>query len=261
MRNKIYLTFIAFILVGFLAACTAAQAAPSSSNSVNSNAVSSSTAGQGVADTNLRTLNVSGTGQIYLVPDLAYINIGVHTEAAKVADALSSNTAQAQKVADVLTGLGIDPKDIQTTSFNVSPQQKFGPNGEVTGTTYAVDNTVYVTVRDLTKLGTMLDAVVNSGANNINGITLDSTAKDQALVDARKAAITDARQQAQALADAAGVTLDAIQTINVTNNTPVPMYAAKAGAAIAASSSPVPVSARPASDRSRCQPDLFNQVK
>jgi uncharacterized protein YggE len=233
MRNKIYLTIIAFILVSFLAACTAAEAAPVGSNVV----------GQSATNTNLRTLNVNGTGRIYLVPDLAYINIGVHTEAANVAEALSTNTSQAQKVADVLKGLGIDPKDIQTTSFNVYPQQKFGPNGEVTGTTYVVDNTVYVTVRDLTKLGNILDAVVSSGANNINGIQFDSTAKDQALVDARKAAINDARQQAQALAEAAGVTLDAIQSINVSNNTPVPMYDAKGGAMTASSSSPVPVSA------------------
>ena len=243
MRNKIYLSLIAFILVGFLAACTAGQAAELNSNSVSSNTANSSVLGQGATNTNLRILNVNGTGRIYLVPDLAYINVGVHTEAANVADALSSNTAQAQKVADVLKGLGIDLKDIQTTSFNVSPQQKFGPNGEVTGTSYVVDNTVYVTVRDLSKLGTILDAVVGSGANNINGITFDSTAKAQALVDARKAAITDARQQAQALAEAAGVTLDAIQSINVSDNTPVPMYDVKGGAMMAVSSSAVPVSA------------------
>ena len=233
MRNKIYVTLIAIIVVGLLSACTGVQAAPLDSNTV----------GQTVSSANLRTLNVSGVGRIYLVPDLAYINIGVHTEAANVAEALSSNTAQAQKVADVLKGLGVDPKDIQTTSFNVYPQQKFGPNGEQTGTTYAVDNTIYVTVRDLTKLGGMLDAVVSSGANNINGIQFDSTAKDQALVDARKAAINDARQQAQALATAAGVSLDVVQTINVSNNTPIPMYDAKGGAMAASSSSPVPVSA------------------
>jgi uncharacterized protein YggE len=233
MRNKIYITLIAFILIGFLAACTGAEAAPLSSN----------TTGQGVSTANLRTLNVNGTGRIYLVPDLAYINIGVHTEGANVAESLSSNTSQAQKVAEVLKSLGIDPKDIQTTNFNVYPQQKYGPNGEQTGVSYVVDNTVYVTVRDLTKLGQILDAVVSSGANNINGIQFDSTAKDQALVDARKAAINDARQQAQALAEAAGVTLDAIQSINVSNNTPVPMYDAKGGAAMASSGSPVPVSA------------------
>jgi len=233
MRTKIYMTITAFILVGFLAACTAAEAAPLGSNAI----------GQGVTNTSLRTLNVNGTGRIYLVPDLAYINIGVHTEAANVAEALSSNTSQAQKVADVLKGLGIDPKDIQTTSFNVYPLQRNGPNGEVTGTSYVVENTVYVIVRDLTKLGNILDAVVSSGANNITGIQFDSTAKDQALVDARKAAINDARKQAQALADAAGVTLDAIQSINVSNNTPVPMYDVKGGAMMAASSSPVPVSA------------------
>ena len=233
MRNKLKLTVIAFVLIGLLAACAPGAAAKLSANA----------SGTGSTGTDLRTMSVNGVGRVYLVPDLAYINIGVHTEAANVAEALSGNTTQAQKVADTLKGLGVDPKDIQTTSFNVYPQQKYGPNGEMTSTTYAVDNTVYVTVRDLTKLGTILDAVVTSGANNISSITFDSTAKDQALVDARKAAITDARQQAQALADAAGVTIDVIQSINVSNNTPIPMYDAKGGAMAASSNSVVPVSA------------------
>jgi uncharacterized protein len=232
MRNKIYLTLIALLLIGVLAACSPVQAAPLNS-----------TTGQNTTGANLRTLYVNGTGRIYLAPDLAYINIGVHTEAANVAEALSSNTSQAQKVSEVLTGLGVDAKDIQTTSFNVYPQQKYGPNGEQTGVSYVVDNTVYVTVRDLSKMGAILDAVVGSGANNINGIQFDSTAKDQALIDARKAAIEDARQQAQALATAAGVSLDAIQSINVSNNNPVPLYDAKGGAMAASSASPVPVSA------------------
>jgi len=233
MRNKIYLAVFAVILVGLLAACSGPLAALTNAQAT----------GAGSTDTTPRTLYVNGVGRIYLVPDIAYINIGVHTEAANVAEALAGNTSQAQQVAEVLKSLGVDPKDIQTSSFNVYPMQKYGPNGESAGTSYVVDNTVYVTVRDLTKLGSMLEAVVSSGANNINGITFDSTAKDQALVDARKAAIDDARQQAQGLADAAGVTLDSIQSISVSNNSPIPMYDAKGGAAMAASGSPVPVSA------------------
>jgi uncharacterized protein len=232
MRNKIFLTIISIFVIGLLAACTTAEAAPISSN----------TNGAGVSDANLRTLAVTGVGKIYLVPDLAYINIGAHTEAATVASALSTNTQQAKNIADQLTAMGVDPKDIQTTAFNVYPQQQIGPNGEITGKIYVVDNTVYVTVRDLTKLGSLLDAVVSSGANNINGISFDTTAKDQALVDARKAAINDARTQAQALAAVAGVTLDAIQSINVNNMSPVTMYDAKVGSSMAANG-PVPVSA------------------
>ena len=97
MRNKIFLTIISIILVGLLAACTTAEAAP----------LTNDTANQTTTTTNLRTMNVTGVGQIYLVPDLAYINIGVHSEAEDVATALSNNTQQAQKVADALINMSI----------------------------------------------------------------------------------------------------------------------------------------------------------
>lgn len=233
MRNKIYFSIVILMSIVFLGACSAIGAAPLTTT-VNGSGLPADSA-------NMRTLNVSGTGTIYLVPDLAYINIGVHTENTNVSEALGSNTSQSQQVADVLKSQGIDAKDIQTTSFNVYPQQKYAPTGEALGTTYVVDNTVYVTVRDISKLGDILDAVVASGANNINGISFDSTAKDQAMQDARKAAIDDARQQAQALADAAGVTLDVIQSINVSTYLPTPVYAGGyKDAAVAAS---VPISA------------------
>jgi uncharacterized protein YggE len=208
MRHKIFVSIVILISVAFLGACSAIGAAPLATT-VNGSGLSADTGA------NLRTLNVSGTGTIYLVPDLAYINIGVHTQNEDVSEALNSNTAQSQQVADVLKNQGIDAKDIQTTSFNIYPQQQYGPSGESLGITYVVDNTVYVTVRDISKLGNILSSVVESGANNINGISFDSTAKDQAVQDARKAAIDDAKQQAQSLADAAGVNLDYIQSINV----------------------------------------------
>jgi len=58
----------------------------------------------------------------------------------------------------------------RTTNFSINPQQQTDTNGKVTGIIYMVDNTVYVTMRDLTKLGDMLDSTVNAGANNINSI-------------------------------------------------------------------------------------------
>ena len=190
-----------------------------------------------------RTMAVAGQGKAYLTPDTAYINIGVHTEGAEVAQALASNTSQANKVSETLKGEGVDPKDIQTTNFNIYPQQQFGPNGEVTSTKYVVDNTVYVTVRDLSKLGSMLDAVVKAGANSINGIQFDSSQKQNAVAEARKAAIADARQQADELATAAGVKLGPIQNINITNSGPLPMFDAKGGIGMAAGGASVPVSA------------------
>ena len=119
-------------------------------------------------------------------------------------------------------------KDIQTTNFSIYPQQQYDNNGKMTGIIYVVDNTVYVTVRDLTKLGDLLDASVTAGANNINSISFDVADKTAALSQARLAAVADARKQADELTGATGVTLGTVQTISYYDSTPpisVPMPA------------------------------------
>jgi uncharacterized protein YggE len=93
-----------------------------------------------------------------------------------------------------------------------------------------VDNTVNVTVRDLSVLGKLLDGVVRAGANSINGINFDVTDKTQAITEARKLAIEDARATAQELAAAAGVTLGDIYSLNSYLNTgPVTTFDSKGG--------------------------------
>ena len=170
-----------------------------------------------------RTISVSGTGKVTLTPDIAYVNIGVHTEAPDAKTALATNTADVQKVVNAIKGTGVDAKDIQTTNFNIYPANQYGPNGQVTETKYAVDNTVYVTVRKLDSLGSLLDTVVTSGANTVNGIQFDVADKTAATSDARKQAIQDARKQAEELAAAAGVKVGEIQSISIyTNAQPIP---------------------------------------
>ena len=165
---------------------------------------------------NIRQLTASGTGEVYLTPDVAYVNIGIHTQSENVADALNDNNAQAQAIATALKELGVEEKDIQTSAFNVYPSPQYSPvTGEVTSTLYAVDNTVYVTVRDLQSLGKMLDEVVRSGANNINGIQFDVIDQSAALTEARQKAIASAKATAQELAQAAGVQLGDLQTLSV----------------------------------------------
>jgi len=189
---------------------------------------------------NVRTLNVTGRGEVYLVPDLAYINVGVHTEADTVTDALDQNSLQALAISDVLVAAGVEKKDIQTSAFNVYPMQTYGPEGEVTGTLYVVDNIVYVTVRDLAKLGQILDGVVRSGANSINSISFDVADKAKATTDARKLAIENAKVQAQELADAAGITLGDLMSVNVYSTSGYnPVYRMDAGASMSAQEVPV----------------------
>jgi len=175
-----------------------------------------------------RTVVVTGNGKSFLTPDLAYINIGVHTEDNNAAEAVTANTTRSQKVADELEKFKIDPKDIQTTNFSIFPQQQYDPNGKLTGIVYMVDNTVFVTLRDISTLGDVIGAAVDAGANSINSIQFDAEDRSAALSEAREAAVKDALAQARELASAAGVTLGDIQTISSYGSAmPIPFYDAK----------------------------------
>ncbi len=189
----------------------------------------------------VRTITVTGTGMVTLTPDIAYIPIGVNTQNASAKDAVAENNTQAQAVIAAIKKFGIADKDIQTTNFSIYPQQQYDNNGKLTGILYVVDNSVYVTVRDLTKLGDLLDATVSSGANSVNSITFDVADKTAALSQARKAAVDQASKQADELTSATGVKLGDVQSISYSDSTPpVPVPLARNEALGAAS---VPISA------------------
>lgn len=232
---KRLLLWAGFIALLVLTACTA-PANPLSSEG----APQAQPAQQQYSAPSARTISVNGSGQVTLAPDVAYVYIGVHSQAPMVTDALNQSNEKAQAIAASLKELNIDMKDIQTSGFNITPQQQLSPQGEPTGTAYNVDNTVYVTVRDLQILGKLLDVVVRSGANSISGISFDVQDKTQALSEARKLAVESARSQADEMAQAAGVTLGDLQTMNVfTSNPPTPVFEGKGGVGLNASQVPV----------------------
>jgi uncharacterized protein YggE len=191
-----------------------------------------------------RTLNVNGVGQVSLTPDIAYIYIGVHTEAPTADQAVLENNTQTATVIQALKDAGIEAKDIRTSNFAIWPMDKYDPlTGTPTGEkSYSVDNTVYVTVRDLAELGTILDDVIAAGANTINSIQFDVDDKTEALKQAREAAVKNAREQAEELAGYAGVDLGAIQNISFYDSIPMPILDAygKGGGGVAAEAS-VPI--------------------
>ncbi len=193
------------------------------------------------APENVRTLNVNGLGQVYLTPDIAYIYIGVHNEGATASEAVDSNKGQTTAVIDALKEAGVDEKDIRTTNFSIWPSQQYGPDGTVTGTVYMVDNTVYVIVRDLDGLGSLLDNVISAGANSINSIQFDVADKAQAVKEARAKAVEDAKTQAQELADAAGISLGDIQGISFYDNSPYPVSEGKGGGGVMTADASVPI--------------------
>lgn len=222
MRTK-FLVFAVLVFALVLSACgpaTINQAAPE----------------------NVRTLNVNGLGQVYLTPDIAYIYIGVHTEGATASEAVDSNKTQTNSVIDALKKAGVDEKDIRTTNFSIWPSQQYSPDGAITGTVYMVDNSVYVTVRDLDGLGDLLDSAISAGANSVNSIQFDVADKTEAVKEARAKAMEDAKLQAQELADTAGVSLGNIQTINFYDNSPYPMSEGKGGGGgVVAADASVPI--------------------
>lgn len=236
MRTKLY-TFTAIaLLAGLLSACA------SSAMAQGITPVPTDPSPSSVAPAQSRTLTVNGNGKVYLTPDIAYITIGVHTEDSVATKAVTDNNTQAAKVIDTLKAAGIAEKDIQTTNFSIYPQAIYDDQGKPTGEIkYSVDNSVYVTVRDIAKVGDVLDAVVKSGANNISGIQFDVDDKTAALTDARQAAVKDAQTKAEELASAAGVTLGSVQTISeYTSGGPQPKYDMRA-APMALEASSVPV--------------------
>jgi uncharacterized protein YggE len=190
-----------------------------------------------------RTMNVSGNGTVYLTPDIAYIYIGVHTEEPVIATAVSNNNTQTQALVDALKNAGVAAVDIQTSNFNVYYAPSYDKlTGQSTGTNYGVDNTVYVTVRDLTKLGSLLNTAVGAGANNINSITFDVADKTAAMAQARQKAMANASSLASELAQTAGVTLGEIQDISYSDNSPIPYsYGMGGGGSASAPNASVPI--------------------
>jgi len=170
----------------------------------------------------VRSLNVNGIGQVFLSPDIAYIYIGVHTEEGTAAEAVAANNEQTQRVIDALKKAGVDAKDIRTTNFSIWPNQQYGPDGQQHGVTYVVDNSVFVTVRELDTLGDLLDSAISAGANSINSIQFDVADKTEALKKAREEAVKNAKEQAQELADISGLKLGEIQSVGFYDSMPTP---------------------------------------
>lgn len=166
---------------------------------------------------NERLLTVSGQGTVNGAPDLAIITLGVVSEAKAAGDALRQNSESMTRIVSALKGSGMEARDLQTSGFSVDPvysqppanytsEEPFVP--EIVG--YRVSNNVTLRIRDLTKVGELLDQVVTLGANSISGpvFTVDDPTKLQD--EARREAIADAVRKGELYAEGAGIALGPI---------------------------------------------------
>jgi uncharacterized protein YggE len=163
-----------------------------------------------------RTITMSGKGVVKSAPDKVTVSAGVETQAPTAKDALAKNTAAMTKVVDALKSEGIDPKVIQTTDFSVTPRYEDRDDDRkpprIVG--YDVNNSVYVTMRDTTKIGVVLDQLVQAGANSIGGVYFSVDKPEELEKEARKLAAADAIAKAKLYAEATGAELGAVQTIS-----------------------------------------------
>jgi hypothetical protein len=152
-----------------------------------------------------RTVSVSATGTVSVEPDVARISAGVVSEADTAKDALARNSAVMAKLIDGLKAAGVAGKDIQTSGLNVEPrytQPKDSRPATING--YRVVNQVRLTVRDVKRLGDILDQAITLGANQVHGIAFDVADAEALKDEARRQAMENARRRGELYAKAAG---------------------------------------------------------
>jgi len=161
-----------------------------------------------------RSITITANGSVTAVPDLARITSGVSTEAPVARDAVAKNSEAMKKIIAGLKASGIDDKDIQTASFHIEPRYTRAREGEAPAIDgYRATNQVQVIVRNLDKLGEVLDRLVGLGANEMAGLSFDASQGEKLKDDARKDAVANAQRRAKLYADAAGVELGEVLQI------------------------------------------------
>lgn len=191
----------------------------------------------------MRTIQISGHGEVRQAPDLAIVTTGVVTSAVDAKSALAANTTSMTALFAQLKASNVVEKDVQTSNFSVQPQYDYGQNNgqapKITG--YQVSNTVTVTLRKLDSVGDVLDKLVTSGSNQVNGVSFSIADPQAALDEARKAAVADALRKANVLSGAAGVKLGSIVSLTEGSNNVQPPVVMMRAKAMAADAGPVPV--------------------
>jgi uncharacterized protein YggE len=186
------------------------------------------------------TVTVNGHGAVMVEPDAASVTLGVTITEDTLSGAQQTATDTMTAVLEALRAQGIADDDIQTASYYVQVIQTYDENGMPSGINqFQVSNQVNVTIRDIDAVGTTLDAVVQAGANTIWGVNFIVTDSSAAAAEARAMAVSDARERAEQLAEAAGMTLGSVVSISETFG-PNPLPAGRGGAG-AAMDSAVPI--------------------
>ena len=168
-------------------------------------------------------LNVSAEGRSHRQPDLAVFSAGVVTQARTAGEALTANARRMDAVIAALKRSGVAERDIQTSTIALMPQYRYGENVPPVITGYQATTTVNVRFREVARAGSILDALVATGANQINGPELVIDQPRAAMDEARVDAMRIARDRAELYAKAAGLRVRRILAISESGELPGPV--------------------------------------
>jgi uncharacterized protein YggE len=172
-----------------------------------------------------RSITVSGNGSVSATPNQAVFTFGVTTQGKTAVQALAANSAEMRRLIDALKAAGIPSGSLQTSSVSLSPNTSNGGDAIIG---YSASNSVAATIANLGRAGEIVDAAVSAGANQVNGPNLTVSDQGALYQDALKAAVGDARVKAQALAEASGLHVGGVTSVQEDGgNTPI-TYDAKA---------------------------------
>jgi uncharacterized protein len=191
---------------------------------------------------NDRWVEVSGDGSVGAAPDFARVTLGVTSAGKNAGEAMAANAKAANALVSLIKTEGVAPIDIQTSELSISPMFPQAPPGQQTAPTitgYSVSNNVTVTLRDIPRLGALLDKAVAAGANSIYGIGFGHNDPSALLDKARPLAVADARRKAEIYASAGGARIGRLMVLTEEAGRQMPVAFSRAYAAGAPAPTPI----------------------
>jgi uncharacterized protein YggE len=175
-------------------------------------------------------LDVTATGEVTRVPDVAIITAGVVSRSATATGALQDSANRMDRVLAALKRAGVDARDVQTSNVSLNPEYRYPENQSPQLTGYTASNQVTIKFRDIRNSGKILDVLVAQGANQINGPNLTIDKPEAALDEARAKAIAEGRARADLYARALGMRVARVVSVSESGGSfpappPMPMFA------------------------------------
>ncbi|PKQ36848.1 MAG: hypothetical protein CVT59_10700 [Actinobacteria bacterium HGW-Actinobacteria-1] len=226
MRNRTWLVLAIALVVGALAlgGCTTKVVTAPAGSALN-------------------TVTATGEGKAVAAPDQAEMNFGVTTTGTEAKKTLDDAAKKADAIIAALKKAGVAKEDIQTSGVNLYPQQDYseGKTPRITG--YQASVQVRVTMKDIEKIGDVIAAGTDAGANEVYGPTFTLSEKSASRADAIDKAVTDARARADVMAKAAGKSVGAVLSISEAGVSVPPIYYGDMARSATEASGKVPIEA------------------